>query len=177
MRRVDHRACIGRGVIDRSHAAGLDVHPAGTLVATNGGQPLSATVDVNGTAAKVVAGAFSATLPVLATGSLPVMIVGEVLVTRRVYLAGGMSRSVALDAIDRSAGFDLEFYRELVRNAYEAPTTLQSLRRWTRNPQIYMRTVDDAGAPIDAVTAGFDGRAVMLLYRKADHLRVGWSEM
>lgn len=47
-------------------------------------------------------------------------------------------------------GMDLSFYREIGCNAFDLP--LQSVRRWNVAPKLYLRTVDDAGAPIDAVT-------------------------
>jgi hypothetical protein len=50
------------------------------------------------------------------------------------------------------AGFDLNFYQQLVRNGLEAPDTLQRLRRWTRTPQIYLKTVDEAGEAIHGPT-------------------------
>lgn len=45
--------------------------------------------------------------------------------------------------------FDLAFYRQFVHNAAEG---LQPLRRQREAPRIYLRTVDDAGALIDALT-------------------------
>lgn len=48
--------------------------------------------------------------------------------------------------------FNLAFYRMFVRNAYDSPNNLQPLRRQTQAPRIYLRTIDDAGAPIDALT-------------------------
>lgn len=51
-----------------------------------------------------------------------------------------------------SSDFDLAFYRQLVRNGFDAPTHLEPLRRWTTNPRVYLRIVDDAGAPIDSKT-------------------------
>lgn len=50
------------------------------------------------------------------------------------------------------ARFDLAFYRKLVHNAVESPAQLATLRRHTQAPSIYLRTIDDAGAPIDALT-------------------------
>lgn len=50
------------------------------------------------------------------------------------------------------AGIDPAFYRALACNGFEAPSALQPLRRWTVAPMIYIKTVDEAGAPIDAVT-------------------------
>lgn len=45
--------------------------------------------------------------------------------------------------------FSLSFYRALVLNAYELPSMF-ALRRWTRPPFIYMRTVDDQNRAISA---------------------------
>lgn len=47
-------------------------------------------------------------------------------------------------------GLDLGFYREIGCNAFDLP--LQAVRRWASAPKLYLRTVDEAGAPIDAVT-------------------------
>lgn len=44
------------------------------------------------------------------------------------------------------------FYRHLVRNGLEEPGVLQPLRRWTRTPSIYLKTVDEAGQAIDGTT-------------------------
>src|SRR6185436_1155970 len=57
-----------------------------------------------------------------------------------------------VDAIPLSSGFDLAFYRQLVRNGFDAPAHLEALRRWKIDPRIYLRTVDDAGTAIDEKT-------------------------
>jgi len=59
---------------------------------------------------------------------------------------------VSLDAIALGGGFDLEFYRKFVRNSFDTPNAIQPLRRLTHAPLVYVRTVDDTGQPIDAVT-------------------------
>src|SRR3954465_12683825 len=51
---------------------------------------------------------------------------------------------------DAVPGLDLGFYREIGCNAFDLPLT--SVRRWNVAPKLYLRTVDEAGAPIDAVT-------------------------
>ena len=48
------------------------------------------------------------------------------------------------------SGFSLDFYRAFVRNGFEAPGTLQSLRRWTEAPRLYIRRVDEAGQTVDS---------------------------
>jgi len=59
------------------------------------------------------------------------------------------SRDITLDLIPLKAPFSLDFYRQLVRNAFEAPTRLEPLRRLTASPRFYVRTVDEAGKPIE----------------------------
>jgi hypothetical protein len=46
----------------------------------------------------------------------------------------------------------LDFYRQLVRNATEQPADLQPLRRLTRPPSVYVRTIDNAGRDVDPAT-------------------------
>lgn len=48
--------------------------------------------------------------------------------------------------------FDVSYYRELVHNAYETRGGLEPLRRQRVAPRIYLRTIDDAGRPIDTFT-------------------------
>lgn len=48
--------------------------------------------------------------------------------------------------------FNLAFYRQFVLNGYEQPGSITSLRRQTQAPRIYLRTIDDVGAPMDALT-------------------------
>lgn len=45
---------------------------------------------------------------------------------------------------------DLGFFQEIGCNVFEQPA--QPVRRWTLAPKLYLRTIDEAGAPIDAVT-------------------------
>ncbi len=113
-----------------------------TLSATNGGQALgNVAVASSGVAATTTDGngqfSFSA-LP--ATVSAPIAFTGASIVPRTLTLAT-RTRTVGLDAIQLAGGFSLSFYRQMIRNGFEAPGTLQPLRRWTENPRIYLRTV------------------------------------
>lgn len=45
---------------------------------------------------------------------------------------------------------DLHFYTEIGCNTFDGPQS--PVRRWLQAPRLYVLTVDDAGAPIDAVT-------------------------
>jgi hypothetical protein len=64
------------------------------------------------------------------------------IVPRSLLVAIGSTRAVAVDAIGVSGAnpFNLNFYRQLVRNAFDAPEKLEPLRRWTTAPQIYLKT-------------------------------------
>ncbi len=60
--------------------------------------------------------------------------------------------AVQLDLLPLAAPFSLDFYRQLVRNGYDEPGTLSSLRRLTRAPSVYVRTVDSSGRDVDPAT-------------------------
>jgi hypothetical protein len=62
------------------------------------------------------------------------------------------ARDLSLDAIGLETGFDLGYYRRLVRDNFSATTNLRPLRRWTQAPRLYIRTIDEAGTPIEAAT-------------------------
>jgi len=122
----------------------------GRVTATNGGQPLAglqAALGATTTATTDAAGGF--TMQTLPASTLRLQLTGSSIVPRTLMVAASASRAVALDAIALS-GFDLTFYRQFVRNTLAAPNTMEPLRRWTRAPSIRVRTVDDAGRPMDA---------------------------
>jgi hypothetical protein len=124
----------------------------GHVSATNGGQPLGGlAVDL---AAQSVttdsAGTFRST--VTPAASMRAVLSGSGILPRTVYLAAASSREVAVDAIALGGAFDVNFYQALARNGFESPTLLQPLRRLTRAPLVYVRTVDEAGQAIDATT-------------------------
>lgn len=122
---------------------------SGDVTATNGGQGLSGvTLQIgNVTGQTDASGKFSLSFAT-GVGTLPVTISGPGLVTRQTWAAAGSSRTLALAAIVEGGGFDLGFYRQLVRNGLEAPATLRNLDRWNVAPRFYVRTVDQAGEAI-----------------------------
>ena len=67
-------------------------------------------------------------------------------VTRRTYLRWntGTRADIVIDLIKDAAPFSLDYYRALVRNQFEAPETLQPLRRWTKNPNFYIYKLNPA---------------------------------
>src|SRR5262249_20559160 len=127
-------------------------------MSTNGGTPLTASMNFGIASASATNGAFSVEIPATAP-TLSVGITGTGLVTRRVYVTPG-NRTVGLDAIAQSGGVDLDFYPQLVRHSLEARTALQPLRRWTGSPQVYLRTLDEAGGSIDARTLDSTEQAI-----------------
>ncbi|MGE5244068.1 MAG: carboxypeptidase regulatory-like domain-containing protein [Betaproteobacteria bacterium] len=125
---------------------------SGHLVGTVSGTPLAeATVAFGSATARTdPTGAFQATLD--APGVYPMTVTGSGLLERRSAFQAASGRDVTLDAIRLAAPFDLRFYQQLVRNHYDHPDTLEPTRRWTRAPQVYVRTVDEAGRAVDATT-------------------------
>ena len=126
-------------------------------MATNGGHPLGGvTADIDGrTTLSDDNGAFRFEWQRVAS---QLAVAGQLTLTsernvpRTLTLNVNLSRDVVVDAIALDGGFDLEYYRRFVRNGFEEPGTLQPLRRWTSAPMIYLKTVDEAGEPIDPIT-------------------------
>ena len=123
---------------------------SGTLMATNGGQPLSGvSVSVPGITNTATDGSGRFSFSTARTlSSTSVEFSGSSIVPRRLTVATG-DRSVALDAIQLAGGFSLGFYRQLVRNGFEEPGRLQFLRRWTVNPKVYIRTIFGNARAVD----------------------------
>jgi hypothetical protein len=73
-------------------------------------------------------------------------------VSREVRIAWqrGERTGVDVDIIRDVAPFSLKFYRELVRNQYEAAEEeLETVERWTAPPSFYLRTIhDDLGTAV-----------------------------
>jgi hypothetical protein len=126
----------------------------GLVTATNGGHALAGLAARVGSIATATdpSGAFAASLS--PQTSVTLALTGATIVPRTIRMAAMTSRDVSADAIVLDGTFDLAFYRQLVRGG----STSRPLRRWMKAPQIYLRTVDDTGAAIEArtldVTAG-----------------------
>jgi hypothetical protein len=123
----------------------------GHVTATNGGYALAGlAVDLGGLSTVTdPGGAFS--YQYRSGTTVRLSLTGSSIVPRSLVFHMGATRDVTVDAIG-VAGFDLNFYRALVRNARDAPSGLQPLRRWTRTPMIYLKTVDEVGGAIDVTT-------------------------
>jgi hypothetical protein len=128
----------------------------GHLTATNGGQSLGG-VDVASTGFSSTtdgSGAFAGA--VLPTSFLSLTMTGSSIVPRSLNVAVMGARDFPVTAISLAGGFDLTFYRQFVRNAYETPDAMEPLRRWTTTPALYVQTIDTQGKPIGIVPANLD---------------------
>lgn len=132
----------------------------GHVTATNGGQPLGGVQAALGTTTSTTDGSGSFSTSMLPQASITLALTGSGIVPRSIRVAAMNTRDVQTDAIQMGSGFDLGFYRQFVRNGFEDPAQLQPLRRWTVNPNVYLRTVDDAGAAIDARTLDTTEQAI-----------------
>jgi hypothetical protein len=123
---------------------------SGQVVSLNGGGPIAGvSIDADGVAATSDAlGMFFLTTPGGPSNGRVVLTAPQIL-SRTVFVAASTG-GLRLDAIRvDEGGFDPEYYRQLVRNALDSTSGLQPIRRWTRPPSFYLRTVDDAGTPVD----------------------------
>jgi len=126
---------------------------SGAVADTLGAQPLAGvTIDIGGqSVATDAGGAFRYEWP----SGLPrplytvLRLEGPDIVGRSLTVSLPDSRHVDIDAIRLDSGFDLAYYRQLVRDDFDAPGALESLRRWTQAPTIYIRTLDEQGEPVD----------------------------
>ena len=65
------------------------------------------------------------------------------------------------DAISATYGFEPTFYSAFVQNAHETPGRLEPIRLLRGPLRIYLRTFDDGGRAIDAVTLDTTERALV----------------
>jgi hypothetical protein len=135
----------------------------GTVTATNGNQPLSgiSIASAPGTAMTDGNGGFILTVPGTIVTSLAVSLSGSGVLTRTLLLQGPGHTGIHLDVFQQDRSFDVSFYRKFARNGFEEPAQLQPIHRWTQAPTIYLKTVDEAGQPIDAVTLDTAARAFL----------------
>jgi hypothetical protein len=121
---------------------------SGTVTATNGGRLLTGVNVESATTSSTTdgSGRYSLSLPAGTQGPR-FAINGPGVLTRNGFFSNGGSRTVDLDAFALDS-FDHAYFRAIARNGYEQPAALQPLRRWTRAPMIYIRTVDDTGRSI-----------------------------
>jgi hypothetical protein len=116
-----------------------------------------------GTFTEVVPG-----LPASVTVSAPGFLDRRTLVT---------AATPTIDVIRDADPFDLEFYRQIVRNGFEEPGALRALMRLTSAPSFYMPTVDDRGDPVPGdVLATVRAYAPPALMAWTGMTAAGWEE-
>ena len=120
----------------------------GRIVGTATADPIAgATVEFGTKSAVTDAdGAFSISHE---SGAQRVTVVGDGLITR-ITRVSVFDREVAIDVIQEKPPFDLEFFRQIARNAAETEGELEPLRPLRAAPWIHIRTVDTAGDPVPA---------------------------
>jgi hypothetical protein len=99
----------------------------------------------------------------LPTGSALLSLTGAGIVPRTLRVAATGNRDMSVNAIATGTGFDLNFYRQLVRDATESPI-LQPLRRWTTSPNLYLQT-----------GAGADDRTLNMIEQVARNAVPQWT--
>lgn len=101
----------------------------------------------------VFSGAVTDTVTGAAVAGATTVVSGDrVTVSAPGYVTRSTLRGSATVDLIPEAGFDLTFYRQLVRNTFAEPATMRAIVRQTQPVRIYVRTVSDAGQPIDDVT-------------------------
>lgn len=125
-------------------ASGTRVPVAGAVLTFAGGAPTQSAVD----------GTFrytSDTNPAFTPYQVEVVAPGHV--SRSLWLRWEKERSdIQIDLLPTAAPFSLDFYRQMVRNGMEQPGELRALRRLSRSPSVYVRTVDVTGRDVDPTT-------------------------
>jgi hypothetical protein len=127
-----------------------EVTIVGHVNSTVYGEPVSgATLNLSGRLV-TADGAGTFTLTATAASSLALAVSANGFVDRNTYLAASDNRSgVVVDLIQLTPPFSLAFYREYVRNGFEAPDSLQPIRRWPTSPRFYFQNATvDTGSPV-----------------------------
>jgi hypothetical protein len=114
---------------------------AGAQVVVSGGAPITA--DANGRfelGADTKPGETPLPVTIEATGHL----------TRQTFLRWERgARDTTVDLIPAGRPFSATFFRQLLRDAYEAQGDLEPFTRWIQPPRFYLRTVDQSGRVIE----------------------------
>ena len=93
-------------------------------------------------------GAFSLKLDGAGTGNFVLTLSGAGIMTHVTRLQWPAHTGIALDAITLAPPFDMTFYRQLARGAYDQQV-IYALSPWKENPSIYIRTIDASGRSIE----------------------------
>lgn len=124
---------------------------AGIVYGTVSGQPLAGVaVSANGISTTTdSAGVFR--LNGVGTGTMGVAISGNAVYARTAAVNTATARSVRLDAIETSSGFNLAFYREIARGNEPTERNIYPTHRWTNSTPLTVYIDTDASATLDGV--------------------------
>ena len=116
---------------------------SGQIVAAGARTPIAGATIKFGDAAAITSDASGNFTIVTTDGtSKPLVVAAPGYFMRETSLTGGEVRSgVVFDLIGPEPGFPRQQYLDLVRNAYEGPNKHEPSRRWTTNPNLYIRTI------------------------------------
>jgi len=123
---------------------------SGHVLASHNRLPVSgASLVLDGAAAETSAGDGSFTLDTRASSS-PLNITADGYQYRETFLRGGEVRhDVDIDLIPSGGSFPFWLFRQMGRNGWEQPNSLQPLQHWTTNPNIHLENRwRDTGAAI-----------------------------
>lgn len=140
------------------------------LTISCGGAPTAPSQTPQPTPTPTPAPTFTGTVTDTVTGApvtgYAVLLAGSRLtITAPGYVTRETANGPAVDLIHDVAPFDLGFYRQLVRNGYEAPGSLEPLRRLMQAPSIYLQTTGLSPATV----AALEGAARMAVDEWSGH--------
>ena len=123
---------------------------SGHVTATNGGMAIPGLSVALGTTIGQTDGQGAYSLNVAPGASGGLLLSGSGIVPRSLSLFVNNSHDLSVDVF--GPGFDLNFFREMARNGFEQPGSLQPLRHLTQTPNVYLKIVDEAGEAIHGPT-------------------------
>lgn len=123
--------------------------PSPTPVPTPAPPPVQLTVSA--TLTDTVTGASVGTYSQIVPSLPAILTIAQPGYLTRQVRVGGLSPAV--DLIREAAPFDLGFYRQLVRNGFEAPGALQPLKILAQEPKFYLQTAGLSAGNVARLTA------------------------
>jgi hypothetical protein len=141
-------ACGSSPGIPGSPTAPVSANLAGRILRVLDGTPIAgASITVGGHATiSSAAGGYAIDEPIEFNEPISVFALGYL---KRVVPFLDLSQALDIELIPDDLPFQLNFYRQWVRNAHDSPGSLEPLQRWTRAPSFYIQTtVEDTGEAV-----------------------------
>jgi hypothetical protein len=124
---------------------------SGQIVSAGARAPIAGATIIFGDAAPVTSdGSGNYTIVTTDSSTKPLAIAAAGYLTRETSLTGGTAQSgLVFDLIGTEPDFPRQEYLDEVRNAWEGPNKHEPSRRWTTNPNVYIRTLwRDTDVPV-----------------------------